>query len=455
MNNKPLNPRFIALKICLSVVKQGRSLSQALGEGLVQFTNKRDRAFTQNLVIGTLRWQVRLEAIASHLLQKKLKDKDVDIKQLILLGLYQIIYLDTPEHAAVSATVSVTKSLKKPWAKALLNGVLRTFLREGEAICEEVDKKPAYKYSHPQWLTKKIRTAYPEHWQTILTANNQPAPLSIRNNPRVQSREDLKKQLLIFSEVAAIGFKLTEHPHSPQGLVFSQGVDITQLPSYDEGGFSVQDPAAQQAGYILNPQAGELILDACAAPGGKTTHILELSDNKAQVFALEKNPERIERLRENLYRLNLTAEIAVADASQPDNWWNGQLYDKILLDAPCSATGIIRRHPDIKWHRTPEDIAELVIVQANILKALWKLLKPAGQLLYSTCSILPEENILQVANFLANEATAQEVKLQVDWGSQDKQEQAQIGKQILPGEAGMDGFYYCLLSPKSCKCSHT
>lgn len=425
------------------MVEHGRSLSQALGEGLAQFSNQRDRAFTQNLVIGTLRWQVRLEAILEHLLNKKLKEKDQDIKQLILLGLYQIIYLDTPEHAAVSETVTVSQSLKKPWAKALLNGVLRNFLRQQETICTEVDKKPAYQYSHPQWFTKKIRLAYPENWQNILTANNQPAPLTIRVNLRQQSLETLKKKLLDFSETEEWDFELTQHSHAPQALVFSQGVDITQLPEYDEGGFSVQDPAAQQAAYILNPQAGEYVLDACAAPGGKTTHILELSDNQAKVFALEKDPERVERLSENLYRLNLSAEIEIGDASQPQEWWSEQKFDKILLDAPCSATGIIRRHPDIKWHRTPEDISELVAIQANILQALWPLLKPNGQLLYATCSILPEENNLQMANFLAHEPTAQEVKLNVNWGETSNQEQA--GKQILPGESGMDGFYYCLI----------
>lgn len=443
MNNKPLNTRFIALKICLSVVEHGRSLSQALGEGLVQFSDKRDRAFTQNLVIGTLRWQERLEAIRAHLLKKPMKDKDEDVNQLILVGLYQILYLDTPEHAAVSETVSVTKSLKKPWAKALLNGVLRTFLRERETICTEVDLKPAFKYSHPQWFTKKMRLAYPDQWQAILTANNQAAPLSIRVNPLVQTRDKLHQQLDSFSQTEEWHFTLSEHPYSEQGLVFNQGVDITQLPGYDEGGFSVQDPAAQQAGYILQPKAGERILDACAAPGGKTTHLLERSDNEAKVFALEKEPERIERLSENLYRLGLEADVEVGDASLPDSWWSGELFDKILLDAPCSATGIIRRHPDIKWHRTPKDIEELVSIQADILKALWPLLKPGGQLLYATCSVLPDENKNQMAHFLAQEPSATEVPLKVSWGSGTQAGQA--GRQILPGESGMDGFYYCLL----------
>lgn len=439
-----LNTRFIALKICLSVIERGQSLSQALGEGLGQFTDKRDRAFTQNLVVGTLRWQIRLEAIRALLLKKKLKAKDEDINQLILIGLYQILYMDTPEHAAVSETVSVTKRLKKTWAKALLNGVLRNFLRQKETLCAEVDLKPAYQYAHPQWFTKKIRHAYPEQWHAILEANNQPAPLTLRINPLVTQPQDYLKLLETFKNNQAWSFLAQKHSKSEQGILLSQGVDVTQLPLYEEGGFSVQDGAAQQAAYLLNPQPGEHILDACAAPGGKTTHLLERSNNQAKLFALEKEPERLERLSENLYRLNLEADIEVGDASQPETWWSGQLFDKILLDAPCSATGIIRRHPDIKWHRTPEDIEALVETQAAILKALWPLLKPNGQLLYATCSILPDENKQQMRHFLDTEPSAQAMEMSVDWGTGSQP--SDLGKQILPGESGMDGFYYCLLS---------
>lgn len=428
-----INSRFVALKICLSIIEQGRSLSQTLGEGLAQFEDKRDRGFAQNLVLGTLRWQIRLEAIRDHLLNKKLKAKDEDINQLILLGLYQILYMDVPEHAAVSETVGLTQKLKKPWAKGLVNGLLRRFLREKELVCEAIDVKPAHKYAHPQWLTKAMRKAYPNHWQMILEANNQPAPLVLRVNPLFQSREDFANTLTD----ASIEFSLPED--SSQAIRLQQAMDITSLPSYDEGGFSVQDLAAQQAGFLLAPQAGEKILDACAAPGGKTTHLLELSEDKAQVLALEKEPERIERLSENLYRLDLHADVEVADASQTEDWWNGELFDKILLDAPCSATGIIRRHPDIKFHRTLEDIDALVATQAEILQNLWQCLKPGGRLLYATCSVLPQENSQQIQQFLDKTSDAKEVKINASWGLDD----TKIGRQILPKD--MDGFYYCLL----------
>ncbi|MDG4813236.1 16S rRNA (cytosine(967)-C(5))-methyltransferase RsmB [Hydrogenovibrio sp. 3SP14C1] len=435
-----VNSRYIALKICLTVIEHGRSLNQSLAEGLAQFSDRRERAFTQNLVLGTLRWQDRLEAIRSHLLKKPLKAKDEDVNQLILLGLYQILYMDTPEHAAVSETVSLTKSLKKPWARGLINGVLRTFLRDKDSICEEVDKKPAYRYSHPQWLTKAMRSAYPDHWEQVLSANNEPAPLTLRVNPLHQTREAF---LALLAEQSV---EAESHPKAPQGIVLKSSLDITQLPTYDDGGFSVQDAAAQQAACLLAPLPNEVILDACAAPGGKTTHLLELSDNQAKVFALEKEPERIERLSENLYRLGLTAEIEVGDASQPDNWWPDVQFDKILLDAPCSATGIIRRHPDIKWHRTPEDITALTELQAAILHAIWPRLKPGGQLLYATCSVLPQENRDQMTQFLEQTADAKEIPIETDCGVLIKDAP---GRQILPGQDGMDGFYYCLIE-KEC-----
>ena len=433
---KPINSRFIALKICLTVVAHGRSLSQTLPEGLAQFSDRRERNFTQNLVLGTLRWQDRLKAIRTHLLNKPMKEKDEDVNQLILLGLYQILYMKTPEHAAVSETVSVTKSIKKPWAKALLNGVLRRFLREKEHICAQVDLKPAYRYSHPQWFVKQMRVAYPENWEAILQANNEQAPLTLRVNTLQQTREQL------LSTLAEADIEATAHRISPQAIVLTKSTDISQLPTYEHGGFSVQDPAAQLAALILTPQADQSILDACAAPGGKTSHLLEMSNNKAKVFALEKEPERLDRLAENLYRLDLEVEYAAGDASKPSEWWNQEPFDKILLDAPCSATGIVRRHPDIKWHRTPEDIEQLVKTQNDILQALWPTLKPGGQLLYATCSVLPQENTLQMQHFIESQPTAIVVPFEAEWGITFKNTP---GRQILPGSDGMDGFFYCLL----------
>ncbi len=437
--NTPSHSRFVALKICLNVIEDGRSLSQVLTEGLAQFSDRRERSFTQNLVLGTLRWQLRLEAIRSQLLKKKLKAKDEDVNQLILIGLYQILYMETPEHAAVGSTVEVVSRLKKPWAKGLVNGVLRNFLREKEAICTEVDLKPSQKFSHPQWFFKAMRKAYPENWEAVLEANNQIAPLTLRNNATYQTRETL------LQAIQSSGIEAKPHPDCQQGISLLQSTDITQLPSFEEGGFSVQDAAAQQAAQILQPQAGERILDACAAPGGKTTHLIEFSNAKAEVFALEKDPERIERLAENLYRLELECDYQVGDAAKPQEWWDGIRFDKILLDAPCSATGIIRRHPDIKWHRTEDDIIELVQIQKQILHALWATLKPGGQLLYATCSVLPQENGLQIAEFLESRPDAKQIEFPANWATATNLP----GRQILPDTHGMDGFYYCLLEKAS------
>lgn len=436
---KSIDARFVALRILQSVLENGRSLSQVLPEGLAQFHDPRDRGFAQNLVIGTLRWQIQLEAIINQLVKKPFKEKDQDVALLIQLGLYQILHLNVPEHAAVGETVALTSKLRKGWAKGVVNGVLRNFIRNQETVLAEVALKPAQRFAHPQWLFKKLRKAYPEQWETILQANNQEPPLFLRVNPLVQSREAFLDQL------QAAGIEAVPHPFSPQAVKLLQGCDITQLPSYEAGGFSVQDVAAQQAALLLNPQPGERILDACAAPGGKTTHLQALAQNQAQLTALELAPERLERLSENLYRLGLDAEVLQGDAAQPQQWWDGELFDKILLDAPCSATGIIRRHPDIKHHRTPEDIETLTQLQRQILKAQWALLKPGGKLLYATCSVLPEENREQMAQFLAETEEAEAVPLQVPWGRSFDQP----GKQILPGEAEMDGFYYCLVQKKA------
>lgn len=433
--NSGTHTRFVALKMCLQVIEHGRSLSQVLPEGLAQFDDRRERSFVQNLVLGTLRWQFRLMAIREQLLKKKLKAKDEDVNQLILLGLFQILYTETAEHAAVSETVNVTAKLKKPWAKGLINGVLRNFMREKETICTEVDLKPAQKYSHPQWFFKAMRKAYPDDWQQVLDANNQIAPLTLRNNALEQSHEAL------LSALNGAEIEAEAHPHCEQGIVLAQSSDITQLPTYEDGGFSVQDAAAQQAAQILQPQAGQRVLDACAAPGGKTSHLLEYANADLDLLALEKEPERLDRLAENLHRLGLECDYRVGDAGQPDDWWDGQPFDKILLDAPCSATGIIRRHPDIKWHRIPEDIEELVQIQQQILDALWQTLKPDGQMLYATCSVLPQENREQMQAFLERTADAELIPLNVSWGWQG----SEIGRQILPGQDGMDGFYYCLL----------
>lgn len=428
-----MNPRRAALNALLNVTQQGQSLSQALPSALQLISDRRDRAFTQNLVFGCLRWYDRLVAVRSLLLAKPLKAKDEDINSLILLALYQLLYLETPDHAAVSETVNLSQKLKKPWARGLLNGVLRTFLRDREAILAKLPTNINVQSSHPDWLVKILKQAYPDQYEQILQYNNRTAPLTLRVNQRVQTRD------AFLSLLNELNLSAQAHPLSPVGITLNSAVDISQLPSFEQGGFSVQDIAAQQAALILKPQPGMRLLDACAAPGGKTGHLLEYCDNQAWLLALEKQADRMPRLEENLARLQLDVHTQVADAGDLKAWWDGEPFDQILLDAPCSATGIIRRHPDIKHHRRPEDITALVEIQANLMDQLWQTLKPGGQMLYATCSVLPQENAQQIDAFLKRHTNAQLQPITGEWG------QGQTGKQILPGEQDMDGFYYALL----------
>ena len=425
-----MNPRLAALQTLLKV-RQGLSLSQALPNVLNQIQDKRDRGFAQTLIFGVLRHFDYLQALSATLIDKPLKNKDQDIQILILLALYQLTELNTAEHAAVSETVNLTQKLKKPWARGLINGVLRQFLRDPNAYQQKVPQDPATLTSHPRWLVEQLQAAYPDCFEAVLHANNQPADLTLRVNKRSIGRDALLQKL------ENHGVKASPLPLSPVAIRLEQSVDVTQLPLYAEGGFSVQDLAAQQAAIILNPQPGMRVLDACAAPGGKTGHLLEHADNQLDLIALEKEADRLPRLIENLKRLKLDADIRQADAADLASWWDQQAFDQILLDAPCSATGIIRRHPDIKQLRRADDICALTEIQALLLDRLWTCLKPGGKLLYATCSVLPQENRLQIQSFLARTADAQLIALHPD---------NDMGYQILPGTEGMDGFYYALLS---------
>lgn len=432
-----MNARLIALQALLQVTQHGQSLSQALPPLLERLTDRRDRGFVQTLVMGTLRFYPRLVAIRQQLMSKPLKNKDEDINSLLLLALFQLTYLDTAAHAAVSESVNLCQKLKKPWARGLVNACLRGFIRERETLLQALPKNAVVEYSHPAWLIAQLQQHYPDDWHSILQQNNQPAPLCLRVNRRRQARD------AFLAGLQQCAIDAQAHPLSPDAISLAQSLDITQLPGFAEGDFSVQDVAAQQAALILQPQPGQRLLDACAAPGGKTTHLLEYCDNQAELLALEKEPTRLSRLQDNLARLHLNADCRVADAANRAAWWDGQTFDHILLDAPCSATGIIRRHPDIKHHRRAEDIEALVATQAALLDQLWPTLKPGGTLLYATCSVLPCENTQQIAAFLQRQADAEHLPLA------QPVSHSRLGWQILPGEQGMDGFFYAHLRKRA------
>ncbi len=431
-----MDARVAAAKALDEVIRQGRSLTTVLPHWQGKVAD-RDRALLQEICFGVARWFGRLDAIAAQLLRKPFKAKDTDVRCLIFVGLYQMLYLRVPDHAAVSETVSATKALKKPWARALVNAVLRGVQRMDEAAFTELDLDPLVKYAHPDWLVGKLRAAYPDDWQAVLDANNQHPPMYLRVNCQRQQRAEYIAQL------EAVGCQASELPYSDAGVVLAAAADVEALPGFADGQFSVQDAAAQLAAGLLNAQPGERILDACAAPGGKTAHVLERQPQLAEMIALDQDAARLERVKQNLERLQLSATVLCADASQPDQWWDGRLFDRIMLDAPCSAAGVIRRHPDIKLLRRASDIDPLVILQGQILRALWPLLKPGGMLLYVTCSVLPQENVRQLRRFCTEQADAEHLPIEAEWGLAQT-----FGRQILPGQAGMDGFYYAALHKK-------
>jgi 16S rRNA (cytosine967-C5)-methyltransferase len=427
--SESLNARLQALHVLQSVMEQGESLSTALPTVSKKLDN-RDAAFCQMLVYGVLRWRWRLEKILSKLVQKPLKAKDSDIQFCLLLGLYQLMDTRVPQHAAVDVTVKLVQRTGKKWAGGLANAVLRNFIRSQHEILAEINKDECAHYSHPRWLIQRLKQDWPQEWQAILNANNCQAPMTLRVNRQRITVEEFMAQLAV--------------PFERQGdaLVLQQACDVHDLPGYEQGWFAVQDAGAQFAAGLLDVQPRQRVLDACAAPGGKTAHILELQP-QAQVLALDVSESRLQRVTENLVRLGHQAQLKVGDASQRD-WWDGQMFDRILLDAPCSATGVIRRHPDIKSLRRDEDIARLAATQRTILHNLWSMLAPGGVLLYATCSVLRDENERQIEQFLAQTPDAAERKIEVNRGREQK-----YGRQILPGDANMDGFYYALLIKQS------
>ena len=427
-----LSARQTAVNIICAVVQHGQSLTEALS--FSDSLEPRDRAFCRELCYGTIRWYGRLDAILDQLLKKSFKPKDTDIKVLALLGLYQIIYLNTPDHAAVSETVNTCAKSRKRWAKGLLNGVLRNFLRERENLESKADNSDA-QYAHPEWLAQQLQQDWGTRSTEILNANNQHPPMSIRVNLQ---QSDRTTYLALLNEQS---IEATLNPHNDCGLILEKPVSVELLPNFWQGASSVQDGAAQLAADLLAPQAGQRVLDVCAAPGGKTAHILERSASDIELVAIDIDERRNQRVLENLERLQLNAEVLTVDGLEQEEWFDGLPFQRILIDAPCSATGVIRRHPDIKLLRKSSDITKLVELQAKLLDAIWPLLDKNGVLIYATCSILSDENSQQITRFVERHPDAKAVEIDASWG-----QTCDHGRQILPGEQQMDGFYYACLT---------
>jgi len=431
-NNEGAESRAAAAKALLQVLEHGQSLSQAL-PAATQSLSSRDRALTQSICFAVMRQLPLFNFMLGELIEKPLKGQMKILHYLLLVGACQIIALSTSPHAAVAATVSAAPLLGKSRQKGLVNGVLRNLLRQQQDLLTQAQQRPELSYAHPRWLLERLQHAYPQDWQQIVEQNNQQAPMWLRVNLSRTTRA------AYLDELTAAGITATAAEDVPSAIVLAQPTDVQQLPGFSDGRVSVQDLAAQRAAFLLAPKTQDRVLDCCAAPGGKTAHLLEYADGIENLFALDNDAKRLQRVHENLQRIQQPAQVICADASEPKTWWDKQPFDRILLDAPCSATGVIRRHPDIKWLRRASDIDTLVNIQADMLAKIWPLLAPGGTLLYATCSILPEENHLQIKSFVESHADA----LWCDLGNQ-----GQLDQQLLPGQYGGDGFYYAKLEKR-------
>ncbi len=428
-----MNPRLAAARALAAVLSGKASLNSSLPAQLDK-VELRDRGLTQDLAFGTARWQPRLSALAERLLQKPFKKADADVEALLLVGLYQLLYTRIPAHAALGETVGCADKLKKPWAKALLNAVLRRAQRESNDILAELERDPVVRTAHPRWLQKSLKAFWPEQWEAICAANNAHPPMILRVNRRHHSRDAYLQRL------SEAGIEAAPCQFSVDGILLAQPCDVRSLPGFDQGWISVQDEAAQLAADLLDLAPGQRVLDACCAPGGKTCHLLEAQAGLEAVVAIDLEAKRLTRVRENLDRLGLDAQLIACDARDTASWWDGKGFQRILLDAPCSATGVIRRHPDIKMTRQADDIPALASLQGELLDALWPTLEVGGILLYATCSTLPTENTEVIEAFLARTPGARELDLATQAGVRQPH-----GRQLLAQEGGHDGFYYAKL----------
>jgi len=440
MSNKAgAGVRAAAAETVTAVLGEGQSLDAAIAahEERVAAT---DRPLLRMLAYGALRHHWILQAWIDALLEKPLKKKDRVVNALLAIGLFQLWETRIPPHAAVSATVEATRSLRRPKLAGLVNACMRRFQRDQLVAQPPADDEA--RFNHPRWLIDRLQKDWPDDWQTILEANNARAPMWLRVNTTRSTTEDFRQRL------ADAGIAATAFEGVPAALRLAEPCPVEQLPGFADGDVSVQDAAAQVAADWLFHGGERRLLDACAAPGGKTGHLLELGGGHIDLVAVDSDADRAAGIRGNLERLGFDATIVTADASNPDTWWDGKRFDGILLDAPCSATGVIRRHPDIKLLRRASDIARLSELQGDLLAALWPLLAPGGHLLYATCSVLPAENEDVVGRFLESQDDAREDAVLPNNNIRDLMRRKVCGYQVLPGSAGLDGFYYARLEKK-------
>ena len=427
-----MSPRAAAARVLAQLAGPGGSI----GDLLAPHRELREFGLLREICHGVCRHRGALDFLLGKLLERPLRKRDQDLRYLLLGALHQLRELAVPEHAVVNETVRAAGELGKEWAKPLANAVLRNFQRRRDELeLALAGESAAVRFSHPQWLVEAIGADWPRHCQPILEQNNARPPLCLRVNRRKASREQGMRRL------REAGVECAPGQLAPSAIYLPKPRPVGEIPGFAEGWFSVQDEASQLVPGLLGAAPGERVLDACAAPGGKTCHLLETEPGLASCLALERDAGRGAMIQDNLARLGLEADLAVADAADLPAWWDGEPFGRILLDAPCSATGVIRRHPDIKLLLRPADLAAHAATQARLLRALWRCLKPGGRLLYTTCSLLRRENEQITGRFLAETDDAETLPIAADWGIECAQ-----GRQLLPnGPVGPDGFYFCLL----------
>ena len=415
------------VQILCDLLQRGRSLSAVVPSQLTSLQDTRDRSLVQACVYGVVRNYDRLSDELDCLLAHPLKQKDLDVQLALLAGIYELRFMRTPDHAAVSSYVETVRERGKAWACSLTNAVLRKTARSpGPSAIEKIY------YEQPEWLLSRMREQWPQEWETLVAGNQQRAPMTLRVNTRFVSRADYLEKLL------AADIEANPGRIGGASITLTAPVQQETLPGFREGHVSIQDEAAQLAVELLDPRPGERVLDACAAPGGKTGYAWERMAGRGDLVALEADPIRYRELESNLRRIRVPCVSHCVDAVDTKSWWDGQLFDRILLDSPCSAVGVIRRHPDIRFLRRESDIKALQQRQRELLRALWPLLRPGGVMLYSTCSFLREENDEVVEEIVRS--GAQTIAPTETWGRATR-----FGLQVLPGEHSLDGFYYARL----------
>ena len=433
--------RAAAAEAVHAVMQDGRTLDRALAESELRVPTDRERSQVRALAFGAVRWHCRHRVLLSLLLDRPLRARDRILEALLSVALFELEWGRSPGYAAVSTSVAAARRLGRPRAAGMVNAALRRYQRERAALLEQAFASDEARFAHPDWLLRALREAWPGHWQAICERNQQPPPMWLRVNATQASVADYQQSL------QDAGIESETVQAFPDALRLAEPMPVDKLPGFADGRVSVQDAASQLAAPLLAAEPGMRVLDACAAPGGKSLHLLERVSGHLRLQALDADAGRLARLHENLARASLRADLKAGDALAPEGWWDGTAFDRILVDAPCSATGVIRRHPDIRFLRRAGDIPALARRQGEMLAALWPLLRPGGRLVYATCSILPVENRAVATDFLDQNPAATELR-PLDGPLAGLTAGAGPGYQLLPDLADADGFYYLVLQKR-------